>query len=543
MNWSPFPQHSFRFPNQATITAASVTAVIGLASTVAGQSLNIDFGTGHGAPAPTFAAAGLPGVWNAIEVPISKKFPPPPLETVALVDLAGLPTTATISADPIFATLSDIPLAHPELTGDLQALLGDALLGPFGPKSPITITLNGLQDGTYRLITYTWYWPAEQFAILTVVDPESERFIWPAGGPWPGGLVLGVTHMSNAVAVNGGVLSFVVGGSGIGSFFNGDSMINGLQLWKIDEPQRCPADLSGDQQVNGFDLAMLLAAWGKCPQCLTKPCPCPADLSSDGQVNGFDLALLLGEWGPCTAPPPRCGDRGLGDCYIAHPGGGCTEAPCCNAICAVDPYCCESHWDEICVGLANLNGECAEGVHPNCGNPEATACDTAAGTPGCSDSTCCATVCDIDPYCCAYAWDGICVAEAALYCSKIPAGCGHPGAGGCFHWFGGGNPTPFCDDAECCEAVCAIDDYCCTVQWDTVCVATAEAVCAKGSCGPEAGSCFVAHPATAGCDDSACCATVCAIVPTCCDVESFPDGGWTTICVDWAQKLCRKTAK
>jgi hypothetical protein len=26
---------------------------------------------------------------------------------------------------------------------------------------------------------------------------------------------------------------------------------------------------------------------------------CPADLNGDGQVNGGDLAILLGSWGPC----------------------------------------------------------------------------------------------------------------------------------------------------------------------------------------------------------------------------------------------------
>jgi hypothetical protein len=52
-----------------------------------------------------------------------------------------------------------------------------------------------------------------------------------------------------------------------------------------------PADLDGDGDVDGFDLAILLAAWGKCG-----PGACPADLDGNGTVNGFDLAILLAAW-------------------------------------------------------------------------------------------------------------------------------------------------------------------------------------------------------------------------------------------------------
>jgi hypothetical protein len=54
----------------------------------------------------------------------------------------------------------------------------------------------------------------------------------------------------------------------------------------------CPADLSGDNTVNGADLAILLASWGT-PNS-------PADLSGDGNVDGADLAVLLANWGPCN---------------------------------------------------------------------------------------------------------------------------------------------------------------------------------------------------------------------------------------------------
>jgi len=50
-------------------------------------------------------------------------------------------------------------------------------------------------------------------------------------------------------------------------------------------------DLNGDRAVNGFDLGLLLAAWG------TNGQPGGADLNGDGIVNGFDLGLMLAAWG------------------------------------------------------------------------------------------------------------------------------------------------------------------------------------------------------------------------------------------------------
>jgi hypothetical protein len=51
------------------------------------------------------------------------------------------------------------------------------------------------------------------------------------------------------------------------------------------------ADLNCDGTVNGFDLGLLLGAWG------TDGGASGADLDADGTVSGFDLGLLLGSWG------------------------------------------------------------------------------------------------------------------------------------------------------------------------------------------------------------------------------------------------------
>jgi hypothetical protein len=72
---------------------------------------------------------------------------------------------------------------------------------------------------------------------------------------------------------------------------------SGVQGFVLDLPRAapsCPEDLNGDGAVDGFDLGLLLGAWGTCPGT-----PCTGDVNADGAVDGFDLGLVLGVWGPC----------------------------------------------------------------------------------------------------------------------------------------------------------------------------------------------------------------------------------------------------
>jgi hypothetical protein len=48
--------------------------------------------------------------------------------------------------------------------------------------------------------------------------------------------------------------------------------------------------------------------------------------------------------------------------------------------------------------------------------------------------------------------------------------CGGVDAGSCYE----ANGSPGCDCSDCCEQVCAIDPYCCEVEWDETCAAIVE---------------------------------------------------------------------
>ncbi|MEY4117715.1 MAG: hypothetical protein RLZZ116_1043 [Planctomycetota bacterium] len=113
-----------------------------------------------------------------------------------------------------------------------------------------------------------------------------------------------------------------------------------------------------------------------------------------------------------------------------------------------------------------LIGEAPDNSHACC----------ATGGPSCDSPVISSCACAIDAYCCDVAWDELCVVIATMYCDAgcpdLPV-CGSPTAGSCTV----PHQTPACADAECCVAICVADAYCCDVAWDEACVAVAEAAC------------------------------------------------------------------
>ncbi len=105
---------------------------------------------------------------------------------------------------------------------------------------------------------------------------------------------------------------------------------------------------------------------------------------------------------------------------------------------------------------------------------------------------------------------------------------------------GNSNGTWGCENAACEAAICAIDMWCCDVEWDGLCAldaitnANAGGVCAGVSdCpgAPVSGSCCqTGGNGSPGCEDAACEAAVCAIDLFCCDISW--DGVCATLAVD-----------
>ena len=66
---------------------------------------------------------------------------------------------------------------------------------------------------------------------------------------------------------------------------NGDGIPNICQ---------CPGDVTGNNAVDGVDLAIVLSAWGT-----NGNGEFQTDIDNDGIVGGTDLAYVLSGWGPC----------------------------------------------------------------------------------------------------------------------------------------------------------------------------------------------------------------------------------------------------
>lgn len=125
----------------------------------------------------------------------------------------------------------------------------------------------------------------------------------------------------------------------------------------------------------------------------------------------------------------------------------------------------------------DITGEhCPSPGPPTC-PPAANDCFVTSSGPGCSDPACCDDVCQFDPFCCNTTWDSICVGGAVSSSQCI--GCGDPGNDCCSPGVG-----PHCDDAQCCVDVCAIDPSCCEMDWHAGCASLAQQHCATCSQGP-----------------------------------------------------------
>jgi hypothetical protein len=199
------------------------------------------------------------------------------------------------------------------------------------------------------------------------------------------------------------------------------------------------------------------------------------------------VAAGYGVCAPCSNPMQACGQnqgggQGSGTCnHSTCETGGALNSSCdtCAAnVCANDPYCCTTAWDQTCVDeVAQYCGAttCSGNGPSNCVHSECSSGDKLNA----SCSTCATAVCNADPYCCDTQWDSQCVNEVAQYCGQNTCQGGNNNNNSCVHseCTTGGKLTSTC--SPCATDVCAQDSYCCDNQWDSLCVQIAEG---KNSC-------------------------------------------------------------
>ncbi|MCE2883628.1 MAG: hypothetical protein LW806_01840 [Planctomycetaceae bacterium] len=108
-----------------------------------------------------------------------------------------------------------------------------------------------------------------------------------------------------------------------------------------------------------------------------------------------------------------CGATASGPCTAPHNNPGCDSASCCTAVCAGDPFCCSTRWDATCAASASF---LCGGTPGTCGSPNLGSCFETHATGACNDVVCCNAICALDPSCCQGPWDIFCVSAAQEIC-------------------------------------------------------------------------------------------------------------------------------
>lgn len=177
-------------------------------------------------------------------------------------------------------------------------------------------------------------------------------------------------------------------------------------------------------------------------------------LAPDSSVSGEYTITIDVDTSACDG-----GGTFEGDCCEPKETPGCEDADVTSCTCAEDDFCCDNTWDSMCVTTAKLS------CGLDCGGGPIDHGCCVVGTAGCDDSAVEACVCAADSFCCSTAWDAMCVSKVGtLLC--------------------GGSCDPDDADGPCCTAhagtgcevntvetcVCAMDELCCSSEWDTFCV-------------------------------------------------------------------------
>lgn len=210
-----------------------------------------------------------------------------------------------------------------------------------------------------------------------------------------------------------------------------------------------------------------------------------------------------------------------GSCCFAHAAPGCDAPECMDCVCGADSFCCDASWDELCVAAGGTTCNDACQCAPT---PGAEACCSSHTSPGCVDVACQQCVCGQDSFCCSTGWDGICVTIAADTCD---ASCNcSPTLGDCCSPHG----SPSCNDSTCSACVCDLDSSCCATAWDSSCTSLAGMAC-EAACGCGGANCCQPQ-VTPGCQNHNCEMCVCGLDDFCCDVV------WDELCVGAAGVEC-----
>jgi hypothetical protein len=176
--------------------------------------------------------------------------------------------------------------------------------------------------------------------------------------------------------------------------------------------QDCGACVCGDGKCEGETCGSCAADCGTCPSCAHSVCTVGVALDQATCPDSCVSAVCAQKPG-CCAPNNNSPAWSVECSALAGMLPACKADTCVAKVCAQTPSCCALNgaFSQACVDAAKAL--CATPC--NCAHGVCTAAEKL-------DAACdpCATaVCATDPYCCDTAWDGICVGEAGSICKLL----------------------------------------------------------------------------------------------------------------------------
>jgi hypothetical protein len=224
-----------------------------------------------------------------------------------------------------------------------------------------------------------------------------------------------------------------------------------------------------------------------CPSCGNGVCAAGEDCLTCPQ----DCGWCVGPGECCAAHTgPACDDLQVLLCVCPSQPSCCLSSwtqACVNL--AKNP--CGLSCGSTCGDGACDEGEDCASCAQDCGGCQSNCCNAKSG-PGCDDDPCEDAVCDIDPFCCNGQWDGQCAVQAGQHCDVCGGGveCGDgicdfgedcqscsADCGGCTNNCCHQHENAGCEGPTCQGKVCQQDPWCCQEGWDAYCVSWAQDLC------------------------------------------------------------------
>ena len=247
------------------------------------QSFNFAVGPTTNQPSSSYAAAGLPGYWNAFPAPNGS-------DTYNLVQLDGTVTNVYAwQGGGTFLLNSD----DPGTNGDDQQLMDHCQITYTSTET--CLFFYNMQAGDYEILMYAWMPNQPTVISNTSSDNETGFPHIVVGGAWPGHQAEGITfarhlcHVSNSdntLKTHSGIVP--------GQNQANGAAYNGIQIRQL--PPRLAGDVNCDGVVNANDIAAFIQAltapatyYAAHPTCRIDN----ADMNNDGQRTPADVGAFV----------------------------------------------------------------------------------------------------------------------------------------------------------------------------------------------------------------------------------------------------------